>query len=68
MLQNTKITFIGPGAMAEAMLSGILKHKLTEPANILASGPLVDRNTELREKYHPPLQILFRSARASSWR
>lgn len=52
MLQNTKITFIGPGAMAEAMLSGILKHKLTEPANILASGPLVDRNTELREKYH----------------
>lgn len=51
MLNNIKITFIGPGAMAEAMLSGILKHKLTKPENILVSGPLVDRNAELKEKY-----------------
>ena len=51
MLKNTRITFIGPGAMAEAMLSGILKNKLTSPDNILASGPLVDRNAELKEKY-----------------
>jgi pyrroline-5-carboxylate reductase len=51
MLQNTKITFIGPGAMAEAMLTGILKNNLTIPENILASGPIIERNTELEEKY-----------------
>jgi len=51
MLQDIKITFIGPGNMAEAMLSGILKHKLAKPENILASGPLVDRNEELQKKY-----------------
>lgn len=51
MLQDTKITFIGPGAMAEAMLTGILKNKLTKPDNILASGPIVERNVELHEKY-----------------
>ncbi len=51
MLQDTKITFIGPGAMAEAMLTGILKNKLTKPDNILASGPIVERNVELHGKY-----------------
>jgi len=51
MLQDTKITFIGPGAMAEAMLTGILKNKLTKPDNILASGPIAERNVELHEKY-----------------
>jgi pyrroline-5-carboxylate reductase len=51
MLKETKIAFIGPGVMAEAMLSGIIKNKLTDPANILTSGPLVDRNQELKDKY-----------------
>jgi len=51
MLQKTKITFIGPGAMAEAMLTGILNNKLTKPENILASGPIVERNDELHSKY-----------------
>ena len=51
MLKNLKITFIGPGAMAEAMLSSILKKELTTPENILVSGPLEDRNVELNERY-----------------
>ncbi len=51
MLQDLKIAFIGPGAMAEAMLTGILKNKLTKPENLLASGPIVERNVELHEKY-----------------
>ncbi|MCD6356520.1 MAG: pyrroline-5-carboxylate reductase [Anaerolineaceae bacterium] len=51
MLKNIIIAFIGHGAMAEAMLSGILRKKLTKPANILASGPHKDRNQELNEKY-----------------
>jgi pyrroline-5-carboxylate reductase len=52
MLKDLKITFIGPGVMAEAMLSGIIKNKLTAPENILASGPLKDRNEYLKEKYN----------------
>ncbi len=51
MLKDIKIAFIGPGVMAEAMLSGIINNKLTDPANILASGPLEDRNAELKDKY-----------------
>jgi len=51
MLKDIKITFIGPGVMAEAMLSGIIKNKLTDPANILTSGPLKDRNQELKDRY-----------------
>jgi len=51
MLKETKIAFIGPGVMAEAMLSGIIKNKLTDPANILTSGPIEDRNQELKDKY-----------------
>jgi len=51
MHKDFKITFIGPGTMAEAMITGILKNKLTKPANILTSGPLIDRNAQLRERY-----------------
>ena len=51
MISNITIAFIGPGVMAEAMLSGILRNKLTKPENILISGPVVEHNTELQEKY-----------------
>ena len=51
MISNINIAFIGPGAMAEAMLSGILRKKLTKPENILASGPFVERVEELKKKY-----------------
>jgi len=51
MINGITITFIGPGVMAEAMLSGILKKGLTKPQNIRISGPLVDRNEELQKKY-----------------
>ncbi len=36
---DKKITFIGPGVMAEAMISGLIRQKLSQPANLLASGP-----------------------------
>jgi pyrroline-5-carboxylate reductase len=45
------IAFIGPGVMAEAMLSGILKNNLTPAGNILISGPIPERNEELHTKY-----------------
>lgn len=46
-----KITIIGPGVMGEAMIAGLLRKNVTTPQCILASGPELDRNEELRERY-----------------
>ena len=46
-----KITFIGPGAMAEAMIAGLLRQKLAKPENLTASGPREERGAELNKKY-----------------
>ncbi len=48
---DTKIAFIGPGVMAEAMIAGLLRQKLAEPDNLTASGPHTERGEELRKKY-----------------
>jgi pyrroline-5-carboxylate reductase len=48
---NKKITFIGPGVMAEAMIAGLLHKKLAKPENITASGPREERGMELQKKY-----------------
>jgi pyrroline-5-carboxylate reductase len=52
MINKIVIAFIGPGVMAEAMLSGILKKGLTQPDKIIASGPFIDRLEFLAQKYH----------------
>lgn len=46
-----KITFIGPGVMAEAVIAGLIRQKLANPENILASGPRENRGIELQKKY-----------------
>jgi pyrroline-5-carboxylate reductase len=51
MLNKINITFIGPGVMAEAMLSGLLKKKLIPADQIYTSGPFIERVTHLNEKY-----------------
>ncbi|HEX5809408.1 MAG TPA: pyrroline-5-carboxylate reductase [Anaerolineales bacterium] len=48
---NKTIAFIGPGAMAEAMIAGLLRQKLAKPENLIASGPREERGTELHKKY-----------------
>lgn len=48
---DKKIAFIGPGAMAEAIIAGLLRKELSKPANILASGPRQERGTELNKRY-----------------
>lgn len=48
---NKKITFIGPGVMAEAMIAGLLHKKLAKPENIVASGPRKERGEDLSKKY-----------------
>jgi pyrroline-5-carboxylate reductase len=50
-MSNTKIAFIGPGVMAEAMIAGLLRKKLAESENIVASGPRAERGTELQQRY-----------------
>ena len=48
---DKKITFIGPGVMAEAMIAGLIRQELAKPENILASGPRENRGKKLHEKY-----------------
>ena len=48
---KTRIAFIGPGAMAEAMIAGLLREKLASPKNLLASGPRAERVDQLHAKY-----------------
>lgn len=50
-MNNLKIAFIGSGAMAGAMIVGLLREKLAAPENLFASDPREDRGKELREKY-----------------
>jgi len=46
-----KITFIGTGMMAEAMIAGLVKKKLASPEDITGTGPREERGAELRKKY-----------------
>lgn len=50
-MSKIKIAFIGSGAMAGAMIVGLLREKLADPENLFASDPREDRGFELREKY-----------------
>lgn len=51
MLQDTRIAFIGPGAMAEAMIRGLVVGELVSPAQVIAAGPRSARVEELQTKY-----------------
>ena len=48
---NKTIAFIGPGAMAEAMFSGLIRQNLASPEHLLVSGPRAERGEQLHEKY-----------------
>lgn len=50
-LSSTTISFIGAGAMAEAMIGGVLKRGLIEPAQVYASHPRAERRNELAARY-----------------
>lgn len=51
MSEPKTIALIGPGAMAEAIIAGLLRKEITTPDHILASGPHVERASELHERY-----------------
>ncbi len=54
-MTTPQIAIIGPGVMAEAILSGLLRSALTTPEHICVSGPRLERVSELHERYgvHP---------------
>ena len=45
------IALIGPGAMGEAIIAGLLRDGVTLPERILASGPRPERGAELKARY-----------------
>jgi len=51
LFNNRKIAFIGPGAMAEAMIAGLIRQKVINPGALIASGPRAERGEELHTRY-----------------
>lgn len=51
MFNNQKIAFIGPGVMGEAMIAGLIRKNVAMPKEIIASGPSIERGSELKERY-----------------
>jgi pyrroline-5-carboxylate reductase len=51
VFENKKIVFIGPGMMAQAMISGLVRNEMVTPDQVLASGPRQERVDELHERY-----------------
>lgn len=50
-LEDCRLAFIGCGAMAEAMIAGLLRQKLISPDNLVGSHPRQARREELHVKY-----------------
>ena len=50
-MENFKIGFVGGGAMAEALLSGILQKELITAKNVFVSEIVADRREYLNNKY-----------------
>ena len=51
MTDTPTITLIGPGVMAEAVIGGLIRDRVTEPSKITAAGPRVERGDELTQHY-----------------
>ena len=46
-----KLAFLGGGAMAEAIITGVLEHRLAKPSDITVGEPVDSRRTYLHERY-----------------
>lgn len=51
MFDKRKIVFVGPGAMAEAMIYGLIQCEVAKSGSLLAAGPRLERLEELRAAY-----------------
>jgi pyrroline-5-carboxylate reductase len=52
MLADARIAFVGSGAMAEAMIEGLLKKNIAQAHNIVAAGPREERGHTLVQRFH----------------
>ncbi|MEA2174243.1 MAG: pyrroline-5-carboxylate reductase [Blastocatellia bacterium] len=50
-LEDVRLSFIGSGVMAEAIIAGLLRRQLVKPEQIMGSHPREARREELKEKY-----------------
>jgi pyrroline-5-carboxylate reductase len=50
-LETARLSFIGCGVMAEAMIAGLLRQKLVTPEQVAGSHPRASRREELQHKY-----------------
>ncbi len=46
-----RIAIIGPGVMAEAVISGLIRNQITAAKNITAAGPRTDRGADLVNRF-----------------
>jgi pyrroline-5-carboxylate reductase len=51
LFSEKTISFIGPGAMAEAMIAGLIRQQVAAPNSMVAGGPRLKRLEQLTEKY-----------------
>jgi len=51
MSKKPVIVVVGPGAMGEAIIAGLLRQEVTTADKLLAAGPIVERGEELKERY-----------------
>jgi pyrroline-5-carboxylate reductase len=51
MFSELTLAFIGSGNMAEAMIHGLTKHNVIDPARIIAADPQIERGQYLAERY-----------------
>ncbi len=65
-LRNARLSFIGCGVMAEAIIAGLLKRELLSPAQIVGSHPRSARREQLETKYGISVRESNREAVESS--
>jgi pyrroline-5-carboxylate reductase len=65
-IHKPSITFIGPGVMAEAIISGLIRQSVATPEQISISGPDEEHNQVLQTRYHvTPYTDNFAAAQAA---
>lgn len=51
VLADARLSFVGAGVMAEAMIAGLLNRRMIPPENIVTSHPRMDRRDRLRQRF-----------------
>ena len=64
-IQSSKITFVGAGNMAEALIAGLLKAKLTEPSQIWATDVSKTRLESVETRFK--VQVGTNNLEAAQW-